>query len=275
MSEEPTGSVTVDTSELEPRGVPPAPEPGQGAEAAPPIGDDGRPTDNAPTGGSLEEELSRTKAELDKARKYGREQERQRMVVEHENKQRLDRERAGVRAELDEFKSRLAQGESLTHEELNRRDELIRSEMRLEFQQRDAASRQAQSEDYGAKLKDMAVKQLGMTDDAYTEFLMENSVLRVDPRTGQPTWYPFGEYDDPAKAYKVATALLEQRTRPQYEDKVRQTEMQKADDLRRKQIRQMQPGGAPTKPQPPTDPQEAYKAAVKQAGSNSNPDSWW
>lgn len=283
MSDTPTGGVTVDTSEFEPQGqtpgVLPAQEPDQGAEAASPV-DDGRPTDNEPTVETLQEQLSRKEAELEKARQYGREQERLRMVSEHENKQRLERERADVRAELAEFKNRLDQGESLTREELNRQNELIRAEMRLEFQQRDAANRQAQSEDYGSKLKTLATgKQdeggLGMSDAEYNEFLMEYSVLRIDPRDGQAKWYAFGEIDDPKRAYEFAEALLEKRTRPQYENRVRQTEMQKADELRKKQIRSALPGGAPPKQQPPPDPQESYKAAIRQAGQNSNPNDWW
>jgi hypothetical protein len=86
---------------------------------------------------------------------------------------------------------------------------------------------------------------------------------------------PFGNENTPEEAYATAEAFLHMETKDDYETNVRKTETEKADELRKKQIRASLPGGSPPKPTPPANPQEAYVSAIRQAGVVSNPDSWF
>ena len=117
-------------------------------------------------------------------------------------------------------------------------------------------------------------KELGYTDEEYQAFLRDYAVEVVDPRTGDVTLRPFANYNDPAKAYEVAEALLERKTRPQYERKVDQAAIQKADAQAKKKVARALPQGTSPKPEPPPDEGRAYIEGIRAIGEEDNPDNW-
>lgn len=277
MSDSPNVAVTVDTSLLEPSGdaVNPASETVHSPEAARPDSPqaDSPTTDKEPTVSELQEQLSREKARADGAEKARREFEgraRKSMAeaerMRQETLQSVERDIANLQAHMND---KIANQELVTQAELDRRDALI--EQRLTLRQNNVAQAEHEQRrvEYANKLRDQAIG-VGMDEDQYQQFLLRHS---VPDATGAPQ--PFGNYQSPEAAYEAAMAFLHYETRDKYEQNVRQSETQKADDLRKKQLRSALPGGSPPKPTTPATPQDSYKEAIAQAGVISNPDSWF
>ena len=275
MPDEPIGGVTVDTSLLEPEAnVPPAPEPTESGQAARPS-EEGSTTSEPLSAEELHEQLSRERARAEKAEKAVREQQSRAAKLQRENQQARERELKTVEDQIAQINNRLDQGESLTLEELRRRDQLMEQKITLRLNQRDAAEHNQRRVEYATKLQDLAMKDMNMDAATYQDFLSKHAVPVFDPSIGLEVLTPFGNYNDPEAAYNAAVAFLHYETRGQYEDKTRQAATLKADELARQKLRQSLPGGASPKQQPPADPQQAYKDAINAVGQKANPDSWF
>lgn len=272
MPDEPIGSVTVDSSELE-TGALPAPEPKESGEAASSVSDDGRTTDTPPSVEELQEQVSRQTARADKAEKAAREFERR----QHQARAEAERMRqdtlktvetdiANLKRSMDE---KIANSDLVTQAELDRRDSLL--EQRAVLRQNNLAQQDhdAKRTEYGAKLREKT-EAIGWTQEQHDAFLMRHSTPGAD---GQ--MYPFGNYANLDQAYEAAEAFLHFETRDEYQNKVRETETTKADELAKKKMRAMLPAGSAPKPSPPPDSQTAYKEAIMQSGKVSDPDSWF
>lgn len=278
MTDAATGGVTIDTRELETTPeVPLAQTPEERPEAV--RSPEGEATaDKGPSLEELQEQLSREKAAREKAEKAAREEQSRRMKIQSEYERTRQETLERVNAEIAELKRmtdyKIQQGELVTQSELDRRDALL--EQRFALMQNTAAYQDAESKakEYGSMLRDVT-KEMGWDDNRHQEFLRKHSVVVQNPLTGQPELRAFGMYNDPEQAFEAAQAFLHYETRDQYQENVRKTEMQKADELRKKQIRAALPGGTSPKPQPPPDPQQAYKDAIMNVGKGANPDDWF
>lgn len=278
MPETPNGSVTVDSQEFEPTPEAlPAQEPEQGGEAARP--EAGATTDKPSSEATdWQEELAREKQAREKAERALREQQSRaaRLQAEAERLRQdtlrdVERQIAEVKQSMD---YRLQQGEIITQADLDRRDALLEQRFRLMQNTQAYVEHETKRTEYAEKLREKT-QELGWSDDQHMEFLARHSVQGRDPMTGQFVSVPFGQYNDPAQAYDAAMAFLHYETKDEYENKVRQTEAEKLDKLNKQKLRQSLPNAAPPKQAPPPSPEDAYKAAIKQAGERSNPDSWF
>jgi len=273
MPDEPIGSVTVDSSELEP-GALPAPEPTESGEAAPSVETtDGRTTDTPLSVEELQEQVSRQTARAEKAEKASREFERRQHQARAEaERMRQDTLRtvesdiANLKRSMDE---KIANSDLVTQAELDRRDSLL--EQRAVLRQNNLAQQEhdAKRTEYGEKLREKT-EAIGWTQEEHDAFLLRHSAPGADGKM-----YAFGNYTDLDQAFEAAEAFLHYETRDEYQNKVRETETAKADKLAKQKMRAMLPAGSSPKPSPPPDSQTAYKEAIMQSGKVSDPDSWF
>ena len=279
MPDEPIDDPTVET--------PPAPiaddvPPAENQETEPvsePPGDEdpGRTAEPAPTVESLTEELSRATTAKDKAERHARDMEGRSMrstadseKMRVETQTQIRNQLADMNRSIDE---RLDSG-TVTREELNQRDALIRQDFELQNSSRADEDHNATCKRYGDELKDKATA-IGMDEATFAKFLDKHSTNVLNQKGDGYERRAFAEYADPAKAFEMASICLEHETRGEYEQTVRQNADSDADAKALKKMAGSLPAGVPQKePGPPPDSQQSYKDAVLSGADDDNPDNW-